>query len=84
MYTETCPELDEAMAATSSAPYIQFNLILCFLLTKSISNDDREWQPRLNGHRYLQLIDGTKQGKDDYRTCTRGNSPQTAVVGVNS
>ncbi len=26
---------------------------------------------------YLQLIDGTKQGKDDYRTCTRENSPQT-------
>jgi hypothetical protein len=35
------------------------------------SNDDREWQPRLNEHRYLQIIEGTKQGKDDYRTCTR-------------
>ena len=43
MYTEICPELGDAIAAASSAPYIQFDLILCLLLRNSNLNDDREW-----------------------------------------
>jgi hypothetical protein len=43
MYTEICAELGEVIAAASSAPYIQFDLILCLLLRNSDLNDDREW-----------------------------------------
>jgi hypothetical protein len=42
MYTEICPELGEAMAATSSATYVQVNLI-CVSLVETKSDDDREW-----------------------------------------
>jgi hypothetical protein len=35
MYTEICPELGKATAATSSAPNIQFHLMLGLLLRNS-------------------------------------------------
>ncbi len=50
MYTEICPELGEAMAATSSAPYIKFNLILYFLLRNQNLTVTASGPPHINEH----------------------------------
>ena len=72
MYTEICPELGEAIAATSSAPYIQFNLI-CVSLLEAKSHDDREWPLRLNArlNGIYSLLMGQSRVKMTFVHCIR-------------